>query len=232
MIIRKASDRGLTKTDWLTGYHTFSFGNYVDRAWHHFGVLRVINDDTVAPGGGFPPHPHQDMEIITYVLDGTLAHKDSMGNAETISAGEVQLMRAGSGITHSEYNFSQTAPVHLLQIWIMPEAKGLAPAYQQFKPDTAQRHNRWHLIVGPNGTEAPLTIAQDAALSLADLNAGTTLTLAAAAGRAYWLHVATGELLIGGQRLTAGDAMGIQEVGDYTLSTQSAANLLLFDMAA
>jgi len=232
IIYRPSSARGRTETGWLDGRHTFSFGAYRDPAWVHFGALRVINEDVVAPSGGFPPHDHADMEIITYVLSGALAHQDSLGNAAMIRPGEIQMMRAGTGITHSEFNASKTEPVHLLQIWIMPNARGLAPGYQQRALNTADRADTWQTVVAPanNNISGAFDIATDARLSLAQLAAGKPLALPAEAGRKYWLQIAKGSVTYGDQVLSQGDGLGLSGEPARGITASEDSELLLFDL--
>ena len=234
IVERPAAARGEVDLGWLRSRHTFSFGHYYDPAWMGFGVLRVINDDTVAPGGGFAPHRHANMEIISVVLDGALAHKDSAGNAGVIRAGDVQWMSAGHGIEHSEYNGSDAAPVHFLQIWIQPARLNHAPAYDQkhFAPD--DRRGRWVALAAPDGADGAIALRQDAVLSATRLLVGDVLDAALDPGRRYWLHVATGEVAVGERVLAAGDALGLVEEGG-TLALRGLAatsDVLLFELPA
>ncbi len=234
IVERPAAARGEVDLGWLQSRHTFSFGHYYDPAWMGFGVLRVINDDTVAPGGGFAPHRHANMEIISVVLDGALAHKDSAGNAGVIRAGDVQWMSAGHGIEHSEFNGSDAAPVHFLQIWIQPARLNHAPAYDQkhFAPD--DRHGRWVALAAPDGVDGAIALRQDAVLRATRLLAGDALEAALDPGRRYWLHVATGEVAVGERVLAAGDALGLVEEGG-TLALRGLAatsDVLLFELPA
>ena len=234
IVERPAASRGEVDLGWLQSRHTFSFGHYYDPAWMGFGVLRVINDDTVAPGGGFAPHRHANMEIISVVLDGALAHKDSAGNAGVIRAGDVQWMSAGHGIEHSEYNGSDAAPVHFLQIWIQPARLNHAPAYDQkhFAPD--DRRGRWVALAVPDGVDGAIALRQDAVLRATRLLAGDALEAALDPGRRYWLHVATGEVAVGERVLAAGDALGLVEEGG-TLALRGLAatsDVLLFELPA
>jgi quercetin 2,3-dioxygenase len=229
--IRKAGDRGVTQFGgWLDSRHTFSFGDYRDPEHHHYRSLRVINDDRVAPGGGFPTHPHRDMEILTCVLQGELAHKDSMGHGSSIMPGEWQKMTAGTGVTHSEYNPSAHHSVHLLQIWIMPDRKGLPPAYEQKSFPAAEKAGKWCTVASPDGRAGSLTLRQDAVLSAAVLQPGEMLHYEPAPGRGLWLHAATGAFELNGQRLEAGDAAAIE---GETLNLRGIATgeVLLFDLA-
>src|SRR4051812_8811244 len=204
--IRRSEERGHLNHGWLDTYHTFSFGDYHDPAAMGFGPLRVINDDKVAPGQGFGAHPHRDMEIITYVLSGALEHKDSMGNGRVIKAGEFQYMAAGSGITHSEFNPSAKEAVHLLQIWIIPEKRGLKPQYAE-KSASEVKEGQVALIASKSGRDGSMSINQDANLLLARLAPGQKASHQLAPGRNAWVHVAEGELNVNGETLRAGDAL-------------------------
>ncbi len=226
--IRHGSDRGTTRIDWLDSRHTFSFGNYDDPKFHQYRTLRVINDDRIAPGGGFGTHPHRDMEIVTYVLAGELEHRDSMGNGEVIRAGEWQSMHAGTGILHSEFNPSETAPVHLLQIWIYPDRKGHTPGYQQKR--FADQIGRWVLAASRDGAEGSLTVHQDVRLSVAKVEPGQTLPYELAEGRGAFLHVATGAVTVGGHELAAGDAVAVEDESRIEVVGREAAEVLLFDL--
>lgn len=229
--IRKSADRGFFDHGWLKTYHSFSFADYRDPKWMGFGPLRVINEDWVAPGEGFPTHSHRDMEIITYVLKGVLAHKDSMGNASEIKPGEVQRMSAGTGVTHSEYNHMSLEPVHLLQIWIMPERRSLVPGYEQKVFPLAGKRNALRLVASPDGGEA-VKIHQDTRLYDSRLDAGKAVTHTMAPGRAFWLQVISGQLSVNG--LTAEDGDGVYGEGENKIEIQAsaavAAEFLLFDL--
>lgn len=228
--LRRAEERGYANHGWLESKFSFSFAEYYDPAHVHFGSLRVINDDVIQPDSGFGMHPHRDMEILTYILDGTLRHRDSMGHGEDIHKGEVQLMSAGSGVTHSEFNASPTHPVHLLQIWIMPSEPGLAPGYRQRAfPDEAKR-GRWCLIASPDATEGSLRIHQDARVYAALLQGTETLDYPIAASRKVYLHVARGRLEANGQTLNAGDALMYSGETQVTLTAGNNAEVLLFDL--
>lgn len=231
---RAAADRGQTKISWLDGRHTFSFGNYRDPNWVHFGPLRVINEDVVAPGGGFAPHDHQDMEIITIVLEGELAHKDSLGSAATIKPNQIQMMRAGTGIEHSEFNASSENPCHLLQIWIMPHTRGLAPMYQDRSLDENDRKGKWQTVVVPanENKKDAFEIAADARLSLAQLSAQQTLQMPAEDNRQYWLQIAKGSVMYGDVKLQQGDGLGIKGEPARQLIADIDSEILLFDLAA
>lgn len=211
MNIRRAALRGRTDLGWLHSRHTFSFGDYYDPQNLGFRALRVINDDIVAPGGGFGTHGHRDMEIISYVLAGALAHKDSLGNGSIISPGDVQRMSAGSGVLHSEYNASPSEPVHFLQIWIVPAARNIAPGYEQKRYADAEKSGRLRLVASPDGADGSVRIHQDAKLYVTRLEAGQATDFQPAAGRAVWLHVATGAVNVNGVDLFAGDDAAVDE---------------------
>jgi redox-sensitive bicupin YhaK (pirin superfamily) len=228
--IRRSADRGHLNHGWLDTYHTFSFGDYYDPAWMGYRSLRVINEDRVAPGQGFGMHGHRDMEIVTLVLSGALEHKDSLGHGEQLRPGELQYMSAGSGIRHSEFNPSATEPVHLYQIWIEPEQRGLPPAYAQRAFPREGRRDRWQEVVARDGREGTLPIRQDGRLLLADLAAGRELPLALAAGRHAWLQVLSGAVRIGDERLTAGDA-AYGPAEETRIIADQESQLLLFDLA-
>jgi quercetin 2,3-dioxygenase len=228
--LRQRNERGQTRIDWLESYHTFSFGDYYDPRYTGFADLRVINDDRVQPGKGFSMHQHQDMEIITYVLEGTLAHKDSLGNGSLIRSGEVQRMSAGTGILHSEFNPSDTEAVHFLQIWLMPQCQGRPPAYEQKIFKSADRMGQWQLFASPDGLAGSLAIDQDASLWAARLEAEHNLTYEAAIGRACWLQVAYGVLQMNGQLLEAGDGMAISDERLTLEGISRESEVLLFDL--
>lgn len=227
---RKANERGHADFGWLDSHHSFSFGQYYDPAHMGFGSLRVINDDRVAAGGGFDTHGHQDMEIVSYVLDGALAHRDSLGSGSVIRPGDVQVMSAGTGIRHSEFNASKTDPVHFLQIWIIPEKKGLKPDYAERHFPEAERLGRLRLIASHDGRDGSLTIRQDASIHAAVLDAGTDLTHTLAEGRRYWLQVAKGSLEVDGKTVLAGDGLAIVKETSLTLRATSRSEILLFDL--
>jgi hypothetical protein len=226
--LRPAAERGHANFGWLDTHHTFSFANYYDPEHMGFGALRVINDDVVGPGAGFPTHPHADMEIITYVLDGVLAHKDSIGNGAAIRPGEVQRMTAGTGIRHSEFNASREAPVHLLQIWLLPERTGLTPGYEQkaFEIGAAPT-----LVASRDGREGSVTIHQDAALWAAKLKPGKKAQHSLAPGRRAWLQVARGDASLNGTALATGDGAAITGETRLELGTEKGGEILLFDLA-
>jgi redox-sensitive bicupin YhaK (pirin superfamily) len=231
IVVRDRGRRGRTQFGWLDSQHTFSFGDYHDPNHMGFRSLRVINDDRVIPGAGFGTHGHRDMEIVSYVLEGALAHKDSLGTGSTIRPGDVQRMSAGTGITHSEFNASQTEPVHFLQIWILPESRGLAPGYEQRSFPTAERHNRFKLVADRHGTDGALTIHQDVKLYVATLEAGAALTQPLPADRYAWLQVASGVVSLEGDELRAGDGAAISGEASIHLESAPGAELLLFDLA-
>lgn len=231
IIERPATARGQVDGGWLDSRHTFSFGSYHDPAWMGFGVLRVINDDRVAPGAGFAPHRHANMEIVSIVLEGALAHRDSTGNEGVIRAGDVQWMSAGHGVEHSEFNASGDAPVHFLQVWVQPDRSNAAPAYAQRDALDAEP-GQWSLLVSPDGDDGSLPIRQDARIRSVLLNDGDAAEYAMDPLRRHWLHVATGEATVDQRPLAAGDALGFQDE-DGTLHLRGRAGgtrVLLFDL--
>lgn len=231
--IRPAQARGAANFGWLDSRHTFSFGNYYDPAHMGFGPLRVINEDKVTPAQGFSTHGHRDMEIISYVLDGALAHKDNIGNGSTIRPGDVQRMSAGTGILHSEYNASQTDPVHFLQIWILPEARGIDPGYEQTHFTADEKRGQLRLIGSRDGRDGSVTIHQDVNLYATTLAAEESVSHDLAPGRLVWIQVARGAVTLNGETLTAGDGAAIQDEAALTLvGTADEAEVLLFDMTA
>jgi redox-sensitive bicupin YhaK (pirin superfamily) len=229
--IRAAEERGIANMGWLNSKHTFSFGHYYDPQHMGFASLRVINEDRVKPGAGFGTHGHQDMEIISYVLDGALEHKDSIGTGSVIRPGDVQRMTAGTGIRHSEYNHSASDPVHFLQIWIMPEQNGLAPGYEQKAFTEEERRGRLRLIGSRDGRDGSVLIHQDVDLYGTLLNAGDEVDHAVAANRKIWVQVARGAVQINGQTLNQGDGAALSDIGQVILSATETAEVLLFDMA-
>jgi len=230
--VRRSTDRGHLDHGWLDTFHTFSFGSYHDPEHTHFRSLRVMNEDWVAAGHGFPTHPHRDMEIVTYVLEGALEHRDSMGNGEVLRPGEFQRMTAGTGITHSEFNPSPEEPVHLYQIWLFPDRQGHAPSYEQKRFDEAGRANRFQLVASPDAAEGSLRIHQDARIYLATLEAGRELGTELAAGRHAWLQVLRGAVsLADGAELQAGDGAAISDERNLTITASPAAEVMLFDLA-
>ena len=228
--VRKSEDRGHANHGWLDSYHTFSFADYHDPAHMQFSVLRVINEDRVAPGGGFPTHGHRDMEIVSYVLDGALEHKDSMGNGSVIRPGDVQRMSAGTGVRHSEFNASATEPVHFLQIWILPKANGIAPGYEQKHFAPADLAGRLCLIVSPDGREGAVTMHQDALLYATKLDGAMRVSHALAAGRRAYVHVARGGVVLNGTPLAAGDGARLEHEPVIELAADGSAEVLLFDL--
>ena len=229
--LRRASERGHADHGWLDSFHTFSFAGYHDPSHMGFRALRVINDDTVAPGRGFGAHPHSDMEIISYVLDGALAHRDSMGTGSVIRPGDVQRMSAGTGVVHSEHNPSQTEPVHFLQIWLIPSQPGLAPGYEQRTFPAEEKAGRLRLVASPDGRDGSITIHTDASLYAGVLGAGQTAELPLAAGRHAWVHVARGEARVNGHDLGAGDALALSDETRVQLDGVDAGEVLVFDLA-
>jgi quercetin 2,3-dioxygenase len=228
--IRRHNERGRTKLDWLDSFHTFSFGDYRDPAWMGFGTLRVINEDRVAPGRGFGLHPHRDMEIITYVVDGALEHKDSLGNGSIIHRGKIQRMTAGTGIRHSEFNPSPHEPVHLLQIWVVPERRGLAPGYEEVTLGTVGREDALVLIGSSDGREDSVTIHQDISLFAANLGEGRTIRYHPSPGRKVWIQMVGGRVTVGDHPLAAGDGIGIESEPEIAIIAGSDAEFLLFDL--
>ena len=229
--IRRNQDRGHTKLSWLDSRHTFSFGDYHDPQHMGFGDLRVINEDKVIAGAGFPTHSHRDMEIVTYVLEGALAHKDSTGTSSVIRVGDVQRMSAGTGISHSEYNASQTEPVHFLQIWIIPEKTGIAPGYEQRSFDLEKSRGRWLLVASPTGRDGAVTVYADAELSLVALPKNGKLTSTLRPGRRAWLQVARGKATLNDSTMEAGDGAAIIDEKALTITALENAEILLFDLA-
>jgi redox-sensitive bicupin YhaK (pirin superfamily) len=228
--IRRSHERGHSHQGWLDTYHSFSFADYYDPNHMGFSALRVINEDRVAPATGFPMHPHEDMEIITYVLEGALEHKDSMGNGSVIRPGDVQRMSAGTGVRHSEYNPSKDEPVHLLQIWILPDRGGVTPSYEQrrFPPEEIQ--GRLRTVASPDGRDGSVTIHQDARLYAARLAGGEPLVYELGEGRSAWLQVARGTAVLNGERLAAGDGVAIQGEPAVTIAADPETEVLLFDL--
>jgi redox-sensitive bicupin YhaK (pirin superfamily) len=227
--LRKAGERGQFDHGWLRTAHTFSFADYYDPQQQGFRALRVMNEDVVAPGRGFGMHPHRDMEIVTYVLSGALAHTDSMGHGEVLRAGELQHMTAGTGVSHSEVNPSEHEPVHLYQVWLLPDRRGLAPGYQQRAFDPAGRRGRWQVVAAPRGEDGALPIHQDARILLGDVQAGETLARPIAPGRHAWLQVLRGAVTVNGLALEAGD--GVAASDERALTVTGAGEVMLFDLA-
>jgi redox-sensitive bicupin YhaK (pirin superfamily) len=229
--IRRAGDRGHANHGWLDAWHSFSFGDYYDPEHLGFRSLRVINEDTVAAGGGFPDHPHRDMEIFSYLLGGSLAHRDSLGNQRVLKPGEIQLMRAGSGIVHAEFNPSATEPAHLLQIWITPHTRGLTPAYVEWTPAPERQDDPKTLVLSADGRDGSAVIAQDAAVYLLKLSEGQEVRHCLAEGRGLWLHIARGAVSVNGISLAAGDAAALEEPAEIrVISTAGPAEAILFDL--
>ncbi|HKN28579.1 MAG TPA: pirin family protein [Roseiarcus sp.] len=229
-VIRKSEERGTANFGWLDSKHSFSFGGYYDPRHMGFGPLRVINEDRVAPGGGFPTHPHRDMEIISYVVEGGLAHRDSTGTSSVIRPGDVQRMSAGTGGRHSEYNASETEPVHFLQIWIIPEKQGLRPSYEQKTFSAEEKRGKLRLVGSRDGREGSVTIHQDVDLYATRLEAGENVSHRMSAGRGAWVQVVDGELTVNGEALKAGDGVAISGTDDVRLEARAATEALLFDM--
>jgi redox-sensitive bicupin YhaK (pirin superfamily) len=229
--VRKSNERGHANHGWLDSYHSFSFADYHDPRHMGFGPLRVINEDRVAPGSGFGTHGHRDMEIITYVLEGELGHKDSIGNGSVIRPGDVQRMSAGSGIRHSEYNHDQKAQTHFLQIWIEPNVRGIAPGYEEKRFETADKRGRLRLVASPDGADGSVLIHQDARLYVGLFNGDETATLNLAPGRRAYVHVARGSVSVNGIALEAGDALKVSEEAAVVLADGVDAEVLVFDLA-
>jgi len=229
--IRKSEERGHFSHGWLDTFHTFSFDQYYDPAHTHWRSLRVINEDRVAPGQGFPAHSHRDMEIITYILSGALEHRDSMGSGSVIRPGDVQRMSAGTGVSHSEFNPSDSESVHLLQIWILPESRGLAPTYEEKSFSEDERRGRLRLVASADGSEGSVTIQQDARLYATILDAGTSVEHALGANRYAWLQVARGTIRLNEFDLQQGDGAAISSETDLKIVAREAAEILLFDLA-
>ena len=229
--VRKAEDRGVSRISWLDSKHTFSFSDYYDPQHMGFRSLRVINDDTVAAAGGFGTHGHRDMEIITYVLDGALAHSDSLGTGSVIRPGDVQKMSAGSGIRHSEFNHSQTDPVHFLQIWVVPDRGGVAPGYQQLNFPRESKVGKLLLVASNEKREDIIHIQQDAKMYVTVLeSADQRVTHLLTAGRHAWIHVATGSVTVNGQTLKAGDGAAVKDEAKIEISGSPSGEVLLFDL--
>jgi redox-sensitive bicupin YhaK (pirin superfamily) len=225
--LRKAEERGHASHGWLDSWHTFSFANYYDANFMGFSALRVINEDVIDAGQGFGTHPHKDMEILTYVLSGTVEHQDSMGNKEQIPAGEFQIMSAGTGVRHSEYNASSSEPLHLYQIWIIPEKTGIEPRYEQRRFADVQGRQ---LILSPDAREGSLKVYQDMTLSRWVLKAGESDSVALDASRRIWIQVVKGEVQVNDQSVTTSDALAIWDESTLTLKASSDAEILLFDL--
>ncbi len=229
ILVRSANERGHANHGWLDSYHTFSFGHYYDPKHTHFHALRVINDDTVAPGAGFGAHPHNDMEIVTYVTQGALEHKDSLGTGSVIRPGDVQRMSAGTGVTHSEYNHSQTESVKFLQIWIFPEQKGLEPSYEQKHFTDAEKLNRLRLIASQDGRDGSLTIHQNASIYASKLEKGAMVEHQLVDGNSVWLHVVQGSLQLNGVALSGGDGVAVEQEKQLHITANAESEVLLFE---
>ena len=232
--IRPAAERGHFDHGWLNTYHTFSFADYHDPRHTHFRGLRVINEDTVQPGGGFGTHPHRDMEIITYILQGALAHKDSMGTGSTIVPGDVQRMSAGTGVLHSEFNHSRDELVHLLQIWIFPSERGLKPSYEQKTFAAEEKLNRLRLVASPDASDGSVILHSDARVYGSLLEPGASVQHALSQGRGAWIQVVSGAIEVNGKQLAAGDGAGIEDEKLLTITGRAesaTSEFLLFDLA-
>ena len=230
LTVRKSADRGKASISWLDSRHTFSFASYHDPDFMGFGSLRVINEDWIEPGKGFGTHGHQDMEIVTYVIDGALEHKDNMQNGSVLRNGDVQRMTAGTGLQHSEFNHSQTEVVHLLQIWILPEKASLEPGYEEKSFSVADKTDQFRLLGSRDGRNGSVTIHQDMDLYASLLSAGTELTHTFGANRKGWLQVVSGDILVNDQRLSTGDGAALQDLTTLHVKASNDAEVLLFDM--
>jgi quercetin 2,3-dioxygenase len=228
--LRRSAERGYADHGWLKSYHSFAFADYYDPAHVEFGPLRVINEDRVAPGAGFGTHGHRDMEIISYVLEGALEHKDSMGNGSTIRPGDVQRMSAGRGILHSEFNGSKTDTVHFLQIWIQPDVRGIAPGYEQGRFEPHDVDGRLRLIASPDGADGSVTIHQDARVYAARVDGAQSIRVPCDATRRCYVHVARGSLAVNGQVLEQGDGAKLTQTAEISLADGKGAEILLFDL--
>ncbi|MBO9540627.1 pirin family protein [bacterium] len=228
--IRKSQERGHANHGWLDSYHTFSFADYFDPAHMGFSALRVINEDRVEPGQGFGTHPHRDMEIVTYVLEGSLQHRDSMGNGSIIKAGDIQYMSAGSGVTHSEFNPSAQEGSHFLQIWLMPNQQGGEPRYGERNFTDEQKRGRWVLLVSPDGRDGSIDVRQDASLFVTVVKQGDRLPYALEPARRAYLHVARGRVTVNGTPLAAGDGVAVADESELVLESDDWGEVLLFDL--
>jgi redox-sensitive bicupin YhaK (pirin superfamily) len=225
--IRRSEDRGRNKLSWLDTHFTFSFDQYYDPQHVQFRSLRVLNEDVVAPGGGFPMHPHRDMEILTWILDGAIEHRDNAGGSGVIRPGELQHMSAGTGVMHSEFNPSRKDPAHLLQIWILPERKGLKPEYEQLSFPDADLRNKFTLVAGP---KAPVTVHQDANLYIARLDKEAEAKQALQPGRHAWVQIARGKVKLNGKELKTGDGAAVSDEKEIRVTATEPAEVLLFDL--
>lgn len=230
LTLRRSQERGHANHGWLDSFHTFSFANYYDPAHMGFGPLRVINDDRIAPGRGFGAHGHRDMEIITYVLEGAIAHKDSMGSGSTIQPGDVQRMSAGSGVMHSEFNPLPDQQTHLLQIWIEPNVTGITPEYEEQRVLASEKRGRLRQVVSPDGADGSMRIHQDARLYVGLFDVNETAELPLSSARRAWVHVARGQLQVNGLSLSAGDAVALTDETVVSLSHGDNAEVLIFDL--
>lgn len=230
IIFRDRMARGTSRTGWLDSRHTFSFGEYRDPQHMGFRSLRVINEDRVVPGAGFPPHSHRDMDIISYVLEGALEHKDSLGNGTRIRPGEVQRMSAGTGISHSEFNASKTEPVHFLQIWIIPGQTGLPPSYEQKEFPIEDRRGRLRLVAAPDGRDGAVTVHQDANLYIGNLRSGEKVVHAVGRDRGIWLQAARGIVALNGTEMREGDGAAVEHESTVEIEADTDAEILLFDL--
>ena len=228
--LRPATARGHANHGWLDSWHSFSFADYFDPDHVHWGPLRVINEDRVAAGQGFGTHGHRDMEIISYVLEGALGHKDSMGNIETITPGEVQRMSAGTGVTHSEFNYDSAGTTHFLQIWILPERTGIEPGYEQKRFDDSEKRGRLRLVVSPDGADGSVTIHQDARMYAGLFDGDGSAELAIAPGRLAYVHLVRGTATVNGRDLGAGDALLYRDEPDVRIERGQGAEVLVFDL--
>lgn len=229
--LRRARDRGRADFGWLDSHHTFSFGEYYDSEHMGFRKLRVINDDRVAPSGGFPSHPHRDMEIVSYVLDGALEHRDSMGNGSVIRPGDVQRMSAGTGVLHSEYNASTTEPVHFLQIWIQPDHVGRKPGYEQKTFAASEKRGRLRLVASKDGRDGSVTVHADASIHAGFFDRGESARHELAPGRHAWVHVASGQVRVNGHDLVEGDGLALSEEPAVSIEGTAPSEVLVFDLA-
>jgi redox-sensitive bicupin YhaK (pirin superfamily) len=229
--IRRADERGHANFGWLDTYHTFSFNTYYDPKHMGFRSLRVINEDTVSPGQGFGTHGHRDMEILSYVLEGALEHKDSMGSGSVLKADDVQRMTAGTGVTHSEFNHSRTEPVHFIQIWILPEKQGLEPGYEEKTIPNEEKRGKLRVVASPDGRQGSIKIHQDALIYASVLNKGDSIEHRLAPGRHAWVQVARGDLHVNGKRLRHGDGAAVSEEPTLRLDGDGEAEILLFDVS-
>ena len=231
LTVRKAEDRGHANHGWLNSYHSFSFANYYDPQHMGFRSLRVINEDTIAPGAGFPTHPHRDMEIITYVVSGAVAHKDSIGNTATIGASGIQRFSAGTGIAHSEFNPSNAESLHLLQIWILPEQQGLTPSYEQKEFPSETKRGQWRVLANHDATDGAVKLHQDAALYATLLEPGEQREYTLSADRHAWVQLVHGAITLNGATLDKGDAVAISNETKLVFEASTDAEILLFDLA-